>query len=137
MGTRDRNAGPKVWQSSWMYIFYGYLMMQFVAIFLFGYFFHYSRADGWKGIMSEILSVTDLFCGYWMVGQYLIISPIIDMGCCNLKWKGWFKKLNLLVMFIIGAIMYGVLFEEDPHKSPIFQKIVNATEHMVYIGNFL
>jgi len=137
---QNRNAGPKVWRSPWMPIFYGYLTMQFVAIPLFMYFATFAKGPSeplkdWKRTIGVILSATDLLCGYFIVGQYLIISPLVDMKIFS--WDGWFKLANYLLTFVMACIYYYEELTTDAWKNKRFQDLINVTETMVYLGNLL
>eukprot|EP00494_Astrolonche_serrata_P000016 UN00016 len=83
--------------------------------------------------ISRLLFGIDMWGGYWIVGQYLVISPCIDMKW--FKWKGWFKIINVLFSLIMGGVIfYFEFFTDDPHKNPTFQKLMQATEGIVLFG---
>lgn len=125
-----RKAGPKIWRSPWMFIFYGYLVMQLAGALGFIYFF--SRPDN----IARILFALDIWCGYWIVGQYLVLSPLIDMGCLN--WRGITKIANYALSLLMGAVIfYFELHDEDPEHDKIFQNIIKSTQLVVYIGNIM
>eukprot|EP00494_Astrolonche_serrata_P033865 UN34134 len=121
-----------------MNIFYGYLMMQGAAIVLFSGLQMY----GMKSLDEPLAIVARCFWlplswgGYWQVGQYLITSPLVDMGCC--KWEGWFKALNLLLSFgMLGVYAYFELFIDDPMGNKFFNNLFKFSRAIVYVGNAL
>lgn len=129
-----RNDGPQVWNSSWLPIFQGYLAMQFVAIFLYGYFFSFVTSWDWKGVLARSLFVILSWGGYWVVGQFLIVAPFVDMGCC--KWKGCFKWLNLLLCaFMLCPYVYFEFLVDDPWDNKEFHQFFDFTRTLVYVGN--
>jgi len=137
---QSRNAGPKVWKSPWIFIFFGYVLMQCAAILMFGYFIYFAKHENpptWKSKMTSLLGCTDLWAGYWIVGQYLVISPMVDMGC--IKWKGLVKALNYIISIVMFAIMlYFEFWAKNPgFRNPTLQRIVDVTHGLVLVGNLM
>lgn len=134
-----KDAGSKIWRSPWIFVFYGYLAMQAAAIPLFLYFHHFEHGEGWRGTVNMILMSTDIYGGYWIVGQFLITGPLVDMGC--LKWSegccSIIKIINLVLAIVMACVLYGIALHGDPWESPVYQKIVHFTSVLVYLGNFL
>jgi len=134
-----RNAGPRVWNSSWMPLFYGYLIMQFAGcmgfLFIFGWGMN-PEITGWRHNLALVMFSLDIWCGYWVVGQYLVVSPLADMF--NLKWGGWFKILNYVFTIATGVITFYFEFAiKDPWKNAHYQQWIKASELAVYLGNFI
>lgn len=137
---QSRNSGPKIWGSPWIFIFYGYVLMQCAAIFMFGYFIYFAKnqiGPVWKWKMTSLLGCIDLWAGYWLVGQYLVLSPFVDMGC--VKWKGLVKVLNyLLSIVMLGIMLYFEFWAPIPgFHNPVLQKIVDITHGLVLLGNLM
>jgi len=127
-----RKAGPKIWRSSWMFIFYGYLAMQLAGALGFMYFF--SRPG--KNYFGRVLFGIDIWCGYWIVGQYLVMSPMIDMGC--FQWKGLTKIANYAFSLVMAVVIfYFEIHDEDPEHDKTYQNIIKATQLVVYLGNIM
>jgi len=136
---KARNAGPSVWRTPWMFVFYGYVLMQMAAIVMFGYFMHYAieYPDSTYAKIAYMLGGLDLWGGYWCVGQFLIIGPLVDMGC--LKWEGWLRAISYLVIVVVLIVLeYLELFGKPAgYHNPIVQKIVDASHTMVLVGNLM
>lgn len=131
-----RKDGPKVWRSSWLPIFLGYLAMQAVAVLLYGYFMPYTIGFDEKGIIARALFCILSWGGYWVVGQFLIISPLIDIGC--FKWKGIFKIVNYVLCFLM--LLVYIYFEynfQNPWENHAFKQFFAFTRLVVYVGNVL
>jgi len=135
-----RNAGPKIWRSPWVFIFFGYVLMQCAAIFMFGYFMHFARHQlppVWKEKMVSLLGCIDLWAGYWIVGQFLVLSPFVDMGCVS--WKGLVKWLNyLLAVVMLCVMLYLEFWAKNPgYHNPTMHLIIDITHGLVLFGNLM
>jgi len=133
----NRNAGPSIWKAPWMIIFYGYVSMQLAAILLWGFLAHYemTSTSTLARIMRLFTFVPLSWGGYWLVGQYLIVSPLVDLKC--FKWEGVFKAINWTISLLAMCLyMYLEVGYQDPTSNPEFTKLEDFSRLLVYIGNF-
>lgn len=140
----NRKAGPSLWDSPWMPIFYGYVLMQFCALFLFGGFMQFYKV--WPifnpisvgGIILRIAFVGLDWGGYWLVGQYMIVAPLVDMGFVSWKKKGWFRILNYVITFTyLIWLTYMEFTVASPFTNKWVHKAFDFSRTMVYLGNIM
>jgi len=131
----NRNAGPTLWKSPWMPIFYGYLLMQFAAIVNFTYFSHFSEdRHSLRSFIGRLMWVFLSWGGYWLVGQYLIASPMVDMKCFS--WSGAFKFVNYFLSTAYFCIyMYFEFGFDEPFHNTLYRELFKFSRILVYIGN--
>jgi len=130
-----------IWDSPWMFIFHGYLLMQLAAIFLFGYFFSDAMAHPAKTLMNYIGRFWFLMLdwgGYWCVGQFCIVGPLVDLKMFKWSRGSIFRTLNYVVCFgMLAFLAYLEFTLDEPFKNQLFKKIFDNSRILVYVGNLV
>eukprot|EP00494_Astrolonche_serrata_P028538 UN28805 len=92
-----------------------------------------------RGLLNTIGRILFLgldWGGYWLVGQFMIASPLVDLGI--FKWDGWFRTANYaLAIFMLLLEAYLELSLDVPFENKLFKKIFDGSRTLVYIGNLI
>merc|ERR1740124_804076 len=114
-------------------------MMQFAAVFLYGGLMGFAGLDrkthplNW---VARCFWVPLSWGGYWQVAQFLIASPLVDMGCFS--WKGCYRAVNWIISLgLLATYIFFEFYYDDPNKQPAFKKLFIFSRELVYVGNFM